>query len=102
MKKLLSAVLALVMIFSLCSVGVQTAWAEAPTQDGKLFAGYYTDDTYTEPSNVETAYPKFVDEDVLQVKYQFTSGTNENDASTKLRVVTTVDSRNYKAVGMNV
>ncbi|MBO4854177.1 MAG: hypothetical protein J5482_03430, partial [Oscillospiraceae bacterium] len=68
MKKLLSAVLALVMIFSLCSVGVQTAWAETPTETGKLFAGYYTDDTYTEPSDEETEYAKFVDEDVLQVK----------------------------------
>ena len=102
MKKLLSAILAAVMLFSLVTVGTATAWADAPTEDGKVFAGYYTDDTYTVPSSTATEYPKFVDENVLTAKYQLTASANEEMASMKIRVVTTVDSRNYQAIGFHV
>ena len=66
MKKIMSAALVLIMTLSLVMVGVPAAWADTPTEAGKVFAGYYTDDTYTTPSNGETSYPKFVDEDVLK------------------------------------
>ncbi|MBQ7485102.1 MAG: hypothetical protein IJT78_00570 [Oscillospiraceae bacterium] len=102
MKKLLSAILAAVMLFSLVTVGAATAWADTPAQDGKVFAGYYTDDAYTEPSDTETAYPKFVDENVLTAKYQLSASANEDEAKIKIRVVTTVDSLHYKAIGFHV
>ena len=102
MKKIMSAALVLIMTLSLVMVGVPAAWADTPTEAGKVFAGYYTDDTYTTPSNGETSYPKFVDEDVLKVKCQLTHLANENDDSTRIRVVTTVDSTRYQKVGFFV
>ena len=102
MKKIMSAALALIMTLSLVMVGVPAAWADTPTETGKVFAGYYTDDTYTTPSNGETSYPKFVDEDVLKVKCQLTYLANEDDDSTRIRVVTTVDSTRYQKVGFFV
>ncbi|MBQ9393661.1 MAG: hypothetical protein IJU18_06690 [Oscillospiraceae bacterium] len=102
MKKIMSAALVLIMTLSLVMVGVPAAWADAPTEEGKVFAGYYTDDTYTTPSNGETSYPKFVDEDVLKVKCQLTYLANEDDDSTRIRVVTTVDSTRYQKVGFFV
>ena len=102
MKKLLSAILAAVMLFSLVTVGTTTAWADTPTQAGKVFAGYYTDDTYTTPSATETDYPKFVDENVLQAKYQLTANANEDMGSMRIRVVTTIDSLHYQAIGFHV
>ena len=101
MKKLFSTLLAAAMVLSLLTVGERTALADAPATipEGKVFAGYYTDDTYITPSEQETAYPKFVSSDVLQVKYQLTYLANEDQPSTRLRVVTTVDSTHYKRVG---
>ncbi len=102
MKKLISAVLALIMSLSLITAGTQTAFADTPAQSGKVFAGYFTDDTESAMATAETAYPKFVDEAVLTVKYQLKYGVNENDTSTKLRVVTSVDSTHYRGIGFYV
>ena len=79
----------------------------APTApSGKVFAGWYTDDTYAEPIPEEQltglAVPKWVDANVLTAKWQMTAGTKADSATTKLRLVTTVDSKAYKEVGFVV
>ena len=78
----------------------------APTElapEGKVFAGWYTDATYSTPIAEDkldgTAVPKWVDAKVLTVKYQFTNGLTVHDSETALRLVTTVDSLAYKQVG---
>ncbi len=81
----------------------------APSQDGYVFAGWYEKDgeTYTalteaEADKVSSAYAKFVDEDAFGFKVQLTAGTSKNSATTDLRMVTTVDTLNYKSVGFQV
>ena len=116
MKKVLSAFLALAMLFSLL-VSSTTAWAavsdartvtaDAPTMSGKVFAGWYHDEGLTNPytsapAQGATAYAKFVDEKVLDVHYQLSAGVNEDSVETGLRVVTTVDSSNFSRVGFKV
>jgi hypothetical protein len=78
----------------------------APTQDGKVFCGWYKDAAYSEYMTEEEAnetttgaYAKFVDQDVLSVGRQITSGTTSDSEKTDLRLVTTVDTRNYQTVG---
>lgn len=77
-----------------------------PTKDGYVFGGWYTDKDYTMPlrSNVTEgkAYAKFVDADVLSVKYQLTENVKETSSTTGLRLVTTVDSLEYRQVGFYV
>lgn len=77
-----------------------------PVKDDCVFAGWYTDDTYTTPlgKNVTTgmAYAKFVDAEVLSVKYQIGYGTTLDDTEAKLRFVTTVDSLRYESVGFRI
>ncbi len=116
MKKVLSALLALTMLFSLL-VSSTTAWAavsdartvtaDVPTMSGKVFAGWYHDEGLTDPytsapAQGATAYAKFVDEKVLDVHYQLSAGVNEDSAETGLRVITTVDSSNFSRVGFKV
>lgn len=76
----------------------------APEKEGCVFAGWFTDDTcstsYTASSGM--AYAKFVSRDVLGVKYQINEGTDTQCSSTKLRIITTVDSLDYSRVGFIV
>jgi hypothetical protein len=78
----------------------------APVKDGYVFAGWFTDPELSQPlcKNVKTgsAYPKFVDADVLTVKYQITSGTTANSSKTDLRLLTGIDSLNYSNVVFEV
>ncbi|MCR5430187.1 MAG: hypothetical protein K6E58_03035 [Eubacterium sp.] len=66
-----------------------------PSQEGKVFAGWFTDDTYTMPymDDEGYAYAKFVDEKSLSVKFQAA-----NDGSA-IRFVSTVNSLDYNQVG---
>ena len=109
MKRLLSTLMSAAMMLTLLTAGAQTALADEPTQTGKVFAGYYTDDTYETPVRDITGLTegtdyvaKFVSDKVLQAKYQLTYLANEDQDSTRLRVVTTVDSTRYKRVGFFV
>ena len=76
-------------------------------RDGEIFIGWYYDEDFTEiynPSSDEiagtvTLYAKFIDEDVLSVKVQATSGASLDDESVTLRFVSTVDSLSYQAAG---
>ena len=77
-----------------------------PTKDGYVFAGWYTDKAYTTPLAVDvktgTAYAKFVDKDVLSVKFQLATGATAQDATTTMRLVTSVDSGNYQYIGFKI
>lgn len=74
----------------------------APQKDGYIFAGWYTDAALTQPMSRDCvtgwAYAKFVDADTLTVKFQLSSGTNASSATTDLRLLTGVDSLNYRNV----
>lgn len=73
---------------------------------GKLFAGWYQDTQYETPytgkEEAENVYAKYVDESVLGVKCQITSGTALQSDNTNLRLITTVDSLCYQQVGFDV
>ena len=69
-----------------------------------LFAGWFTDtDCGTvceETSN--GAYAKFVPAEVLSVKCQIQAETSKDNPSTRLRVISTVDSLDYSEVGFDI
>ena len=66
-----------------------------PTKTGKIFAGWYTDDTcttaYTDTEGV--AYAKFIDEAVLGTKFQVA------EDGSAVRFLSSVDSMDYDQVG---
>jgi len=68
-----------------------------------IFAGWVKANDGTDESIGTTtsgsAFAKFVNPDVLQVKAQITKGTKEDTGKTNLRFVTTVDSEKYSEVG---
>jgi len=81
--------------------------------EGKLFAGWFEDAEYTKPVTRKITsyidgtkyYAKYVDEDLLTVKLQIAKAkaTEEDGADTySLRVISAVDSLNYKQVGFYV
>ena len=81
----------------------QSEWL-APTEDGKVFAGWYTDTTYTTPykKTTGTAYAKFVDAKVLAVKKQLSSTVSAESDTTNIRFITSIDSTQYAYVGFDV
>jgi hypothetical protein len=78
----------------------------APTRDGAVFAGWYSDEALTRPiSQGQTsgwAYAKFVDATTLTVKFQTTYGTNAASASTDLRLLTSVESLELNKVSFRI
>ncbi len=76
--------------------------------DGYVFAGWYSDKTCTtalKTNTIEstaTAYAKYVDAEVLSVKYQLPADVSSSDTITTLRLVTTVDSLQYSFVGFQI
>lgn len=74
----------------------------APVKDGCVFAGWYTDAALTQPMEADVtagyAYAKFVDADLLSIKWQVTNGTTAQSADTDLRMLTGVDSLAYNNV----
>ena len=76
-----------------------------PTKEGKVFGGWYADAALTETLSETTlegsAYAKWVDENVLSVKWQITDGTTAESEKTNLRLLTTVDSLKYQLVGFH-
>ena len=78
----------------------------APVMDGYVFGGWYTDAAMTEPLAAEVttgyAYAKFVDAELLTVKWQITKGTTAASATTDLRLLTSVDALTYNSVSFNI
>lgn len=82
----------------------------APVKEGYVFGGWYADDDGEQPLTEETAktateaFAKFVPAYVLSVKAQIDADTKEakdgKDAS--MRVISSIDSRNYKKVGFDI
>lgn len=82
---------------------------KVPVKAGYVFGGWYTKDgenfVALEEENLSdetlknvTAYPKFVPADVLCVKTQL----GQSDTETSLRVLSTVDSKDYQYVGFEI
>lgn len=67
-----------------------------PQKEGQIFAGWFTDDTYTTPylENTGTAYAKFIDENVLKTKCQW------NSSNTAVRFISSLDSLDYAGAGI--
>ena len=80
--------------------------AVTQTYDGDyIFAGYYKEAECKTPvsgKTTDTVYAKYVPSKVLSVKAQLKADTTASSANTNLRLVSTVDSLNYKAVGFEV
>lgn len=78
----------------------------APQKKGYLFAGWYEDAECTQAVAAEkksgSAYAKFVDEEVLNVKAQLRRGTTDTSENTDIRFITTVDSLDYQNVGFEI
>ena len=80
-----------------------TTTKKVPVKDGYVFGGWYNADQKT-PLKIENlsqaddnAVAKFVPEEVLIIKTQI--GTKEGETTASLRILSTVDSKNYAAVG---
>ena len=76
-----------------------------PGYESYIFAGYYAEATCETPikeSTNATVYKKFVPSDIMTVKAQVTTGTATDSSTTDMRLVTTVDSLDYKEVGFDV
>lgn len=75
-------------------------------KDGYIFAGWYTDEACTKAVDENTtdgsAYAKYIDENVLTVKFQIPTTTNSASESTTLRLVTSIDSLDYQNVSFEV
>ena len=81
-------------------------YSDTKTKTG-IFGGWYKDAALTEyyessPADQTAAYAKLVDPDVLSIQFQIKQGTTTDDESTVIRILTTVDSLNYKKVGFVV
>ena len=74
-----------------------------PTEEGKIFAGWYNDGTPVKSTAEVTddTLPKFVDDDVLSVKFQLKEDPN-NANNIHIRFLTSVDSLNYKKLEFEV
>ena len=82
---------------------LQADWTY-PTQSGKVFAGWYTDTTYSTvyTEKTGTAVAKFVDEKVLTVKVQLKKDTALESTDTNIRFITAIDSLRYDMVEFDV
>lgn len=78
----------------------------APKKEGYIFAGWYRNADCTVPvdENVISggAYAKYVDEDVLTVKYQIPTTTTAESPTTILRLVTSIDKEDYQSVTFQI
>jgi len=71
----------------------------APTQEGKVFAGWFADSEYTTPYMETTgyAYAKFIDEKCITVKWQKRLD-NPDPNKTDIRLVSTLDCGDYDSL----
>lgn len=85
---------------------------KAPVKEGYVFGGWYKSEdendymTATEAqdavTNGTTAYAKFVPAQVLSVKAQNMAGTTATTEETYVRVISSLDSKNYDKVGFDI
>lgn len=81
-----------------------TAHEVPPTPEGKIFAGWYNGETPVKGTVdvTDTTVPKFVDDDVLTVKFQILEKTTTTSTTTDVRFLTSVDSLKYQSVQFEV
>ena len=102
-------------VFYTTEFGINDYWnadsskSKAPTIENCVFGGWYqkVGDTYKpltkgEAAEAETAYAKFVPAYVLSVKAQNEYGVTASTDKTSVRIITSVDSKSYKAIGFEV
>ena len=77
----------------------QAQWTY-PTQEGKTFAGWYTDTTFETPYTETTgqAYAKFVDIGLMGIKKQLNTEATLASETVRIRFVTAIDSLDYASV----
>ena len=73
-----------------------------PTQAGKVFAGWYTDSTYSTVYTETTgmAFPRFVDEKVAMVQAQKLQSDDASKAT--IRFISTLDTTEYDSAGFKI
>lgn len=82
----------------------------APVKEGYVFGGWYADDegkahlTEETAADATEAYAKFVPASVLSVKAQNMAGTGTDESINKtyVRVITSLDSKDYQKVGFDI
>ena len=71
----------------------------APEKDGYVFAGWFADADLTKPLDRDVttgyAYARFVDKELLNVKWQITEGTTDASAQTDLRLLSGISGMDY-------
>ena len=75
-----------------------------PSQDGKVFAGWFTDETYETAytGTKGTAHARFVDETIMQVKLQCNSTADAKDETIHIRFLTAIKDTMLKSVTFHV
>lgn len=75
-----------------------------PTQEGKVFAGWYQDEAFTKPYTEDTgeAYAKFVDAKVLSVKKQMRVKDVNAAGTNGIRFLTAIDTLRFAKVVFHV
>lgn len=89
------------------ATGTTVVRPQAPTKDGYLFAGWYTDSALTKPKSDDwkmtagttTLYAKWVPESMLNTAAQLSSNTKQQSDKTSMRILSSVDSTQYQSVG---
>ena len=93
------------------SYAIGDYWSErkAPIKEDYVFGGWYKEigDAYepltaNEAEETETAYAKFVPAYVLSVKAQNEAGVTADTDNTSVRIITSLDSKQYKKVGFDI
>lgn len=81
----------------------QEEWTH-PTQEGKVFAGWYADAEFTEvyEETTGTAYAKFVDATVLDLKKQLSAGASSISEKVSIRFLTGIDTLYYSNVTFHI
>lgn len=86
-------------------------WSEgkAPVKADHVFGGWYKKNgeayepmTANEAEEAEAAYAKFVPAYVLSVKAQNEAGVTADTDNTSVRIITSLDSKQYKKVGFDI
>ena len=98
--------------YSNCTLGKAPTYTGVNDNYGYLFGGWYTKDAsgkwdpiYDDADKAAATrgfYAKFVPAYVLSVRCQNYAGTTQDSGLTAMRIVSSVDSRNYKKVGFEL
>ena len=75
-----------------------------PSEEGKVFAGWFSDADYTTPYTDTTgnAYAKFVDASMMTVKIQYNADATKADETVNIRFLTAIKDTKLASVTFNV